>query len=370
MPLFSKRPSRRLEEYDPAIDEYNRKYRLLNTLTLELLVLGVAFTYLNIYLNFWFVSYLLFAGSCIALGNLILLSKGYSIDLCSHVVNALCLVMMTIGNLWLGGISNSYIGWFYVSPIIAAATIGINGLIFYGLLSAGLISFFVLQNIPPLYPIPTAYLTLLDAVNHIFIFLLIFTTLYNLLFENKRYEALLKEKNFLLHADKQKFHYLSNHDSLTNLPNRSYFNSHLQQLIDTTDTARNSITLYFMDLDGFKKINDQSGHEIGDMLLLQAGKRLQNCFRENDFIARLGGDEFTAIIIHNPNDTVAESLIQRIEYEFQQPFMIKGQEIKCTISIGMANCPADTLYADVLIKMADEAMYENKRRKYASRQHN
>ncbi|KTD60884.1 GGDEF domain-containing protein [Legionella shakespearei] len=369
MPLFSKRPSRRQEEYDPAIDEYNRKYRLLHTLTLELLVLGVAFTYLNIYLNFWFVSYLLFAGSCIALGNLILLNKGYNIELCSHVVNTLCLIMMTIGNLWLGGISNSYIGWFYVSPIIAAATIGINGLIFYGFLSAALIFFFVFQNIPPLYPVPVGYLSLLNAVNHFFIFLLIFTTLYNLLFENKRYESLLKEKNFLLHSDKQKFHYLSNHDSLTNLPNRSYFNSHLQHLIDTTDTTCNSITLYFMDLDGFKKINDQSGHEIGDMLLLQAGKRLQNCFRENDFIARLGGDEFTAIILHNPNDTVAESLIQRIDHEFQQPFMIKGQEIKCTISTGMANCPADTLYADTLIKMADEAMYQNKRTKYASNPH-
>lgn len=120
----------------------------------------------------------------------------------------------------------------------------------------------------------------------------------------------------------------------------------------------------------FKKINDQYGHEVGDILLLQTGKRLQGCFREKDFIARLGGDEFTAIIIHKIKDTVAESLVQRIEQEFQQSFFIKNLEIKCTISIGMANCPGDTLYADTLIKIADEAMYENKKIKYASNQHN
>ena len=83
------------------------------------------------------------------------------------------------------------------------------------------------------------------------------------------------------------------------------------------------LTLYFMDPDGFKKINDKYGHEIGDILLLQTSKRLQSCFREKDFIARLGGDEFTAVIIHSINDTIAENLLERIKTEFLQPFFIK-----------------------------------------------
>jgi len=83
------------------------------------------------------------------------------------------------------------------------------------------------------------------------------TILYNLLVENKIYESLLKEQNFLLSADKQKFHYLSHHDSLTNLPNRSYFHTHLQELMETVDPKQTAISLYFMDLDDFKKINDR-----------------------------------------------------------------------------------------------------------------
>ena len=119
-----------------------------------------------------------------------------------------------------------------------------------------------------------------------------------------------------------------------------------------------------MDLDEFKRINDKYGHEIGDILLLQTSKRLQSCFRENDFIARLGGDEFTAVITHNLNDKIADDLTKRIEKEFMQPFLIKNLEIKCTISLGKAIYPLDALHAETLLKIADEAMYKNKKTKY------
>ncbi|BCA94192.1 hypothetical protein TUM19329_05530 [Legionella antarctica] len=125
-----------------------------------------------------------------------------------------------------------------------------------------------------------------------------------------------------------------------------------------------------MDLDGFKKINDIYGHEIGDSLLLKTSKRLQSCFRENDFIARLGGDEFTAVINHKPHDSIAEDLTKRIESEFMQPFIIKDLEIQCTISVGKANYPSDAAYSDELLKIADEAMYKNKKLKYQINQQN
>ncbi|MCL5273086.1 MAG: GGDEF domain-containing protein [Gammaproteobacteria bacterium] len=344
--------------------EQDRKYKLLNVITIELLLFGIAFTIINFYLEFWIIAYLLFFGSLISLGSLILLRKQYSILLCALIINSLCLLIMTIGNLCLGGISSSYFGWFYLSPIIAAATIGMNGLIFYTIISAAVVLIFIYQYIAPTYQIAPQYLPFIDDVNHIFIFLMITTIMYNLLKQNNIYVTLLKEQNFLLNADKKKFHYLSNHDSLTNLPNRSYFNSYLQHLIDSVKSDNKSITLYFMDLNEFKKINDKYGHDVGDILLSQAGKRLQTCFREQDFLARLGGDEFTAVINYKANDKIPEIIMNRIIQEFTEPFHIKKRDLKCSISIGMAHFPSEATNAESLLNLADNNMYKNKQKKY------
>jgi diguanylate cyclase (GGDEF)-like protein len=351
-------------------DDNNRKNQLIHTITFELMVMGVVLICLNIYLNLWFMTHLLCVGMIVAAINLILLKKKYNLILCGHIINTLVLALITIGNIWLGETDTSYISWFYVSPIIAAVTIGLNGLIIYSLLSASIISILLTGNFPPVYIIPAEYMILLNNINYLFIFSLMFTTLYNLLVENKLYEALLQEQNFLLHADKKKFHYLSHHDSLTNLPNRSYFHTHLQSLIDLIDPEKNTLTLYFMDLDRFKKINDKYGHEAGDTLLLQASKRLQSCFREKDFIARLGGDEFTALIIHHPTDNIAQVLKDRLEQEFQKPFLINATTIKCTISTGIANYPSDAQNAEALLKIADESMYNNKKHKKMTHKQN
>lgn len=344
--------------------EDKRKNRLIHTITFEILILAIFLECINFYLNLWMLTVLILIGIIVALINLYLLKKNYSIFLCGHIVNSISLVMIFFVNLWLGDQVNSCVEWFYIPPMIAAATIGLNGLISYGLLSAFLIFFFIDGNFHPLYILQEDYIALLNNFNHTFIFLLIITIVYNASSENKRYESLLKEKNYLLHADKQKFHYLSYHDSLTNLPNRPYFNQYLQTIIDSTNPAINSITLFFMDLDGFKKINDKYGHNIGDILLLLTSKRLQSCFRENDFIARLGGDEFTAVIIHNLNDNIANEIVDRIEQEFFSPFLIQDLEIKCSISVGNANYPLDSLEAETLLKIADDLMYKNKKKKY------
>lgn len=363
MPSFKKNF---IQHATPPIhpNEQDRKYKLLNVITIELLLFGIAFTVINFYLEFWIIAYLLFFGSLISVVSLILLRKQYSILLCALIINSLCLLIMTIGNLCLGGISSSYFGWFYLSPIIAAATIGMSGLIFYTIISAAVVLIFIYQYIAPTYQIAPQYLPFIDDINHIFIFLMITTIMYNLLKQNNIYVTLLKEQNFLLNADKKKFHYLSNHDSLTNLPNRSYFNSYLQHLIDSVKSDNKSITLYFMDLNEFKKINDKYGHDVGDILLSQVGKRLQTCFREEDFLARLGGDEFTAVISYKANDKIPEIIMNRIIQEFAEPFHIKKRNLKCSISIGMAHFPSEATNAESLLNLADNNMYKNKQKKY------
>lgn len=351
-------------KYLGSTDETDRKYKLINIITWELFILGFTLILVDIYLHYWVLACMITAAMTIALFNLVLVKKNYNVVLCGHIITALFLILISAGSLWLGGSSSSYVGWFYIPPMLGAATIGLSGLIIYSILSAAICITFMAGYLIPIYSIPVYYLDFFNFINHLYIFLLIFTTLYNILSENKHYEFLLKEQNYLLLADKQKFHYLSHHDSLTNLPNRSYFNHHLQTILDSTNTDFNMLTLYFMDLDGFKKINDKYGHEIGDILLLQTSKRLQSCFREKDFIARLGGDEFTAVIIHSNDDTIAESLIERIKTEFLQPFFIKNHQIICTISVGKADYPKDASNAEDLLKVADQAMYENKKSKY------
>lgn len=347
--------------------DQQRKHHLLFAISIELIILGILLIITNIYLlKIQFITGMLTAGILILLGNLILIKKNYNLTFSGHVLNILVLSIIIGGNLIAGKITMSYLGWFYVSPIIAFATLGLNGLLIYGLLAISSMIIFVFEFYIPIYSVSKEYIFFLDNTNHLFIFLLIFTVLYHFLIQNLRYESLLKEQNYLLLADKQKFHYLAQHDSLTNLPNRAYFYTYLQALLDTTDPNHNAVTLYFMDLDGFKSINDKYGHEIGDLLLLLTSKRLQSCFRENDFIARLGGDEFTATIIHKPKDKIATALSQRIEQEFKQPFLIKNQEIHCTISVGMANYPINAQNVEDLLKLADKIMYKNKKKKYAT----
>ena len=124
-----------------------------------------------------------------------------------------------------------------------------------------------------------------------------------------------------------------------------------------------AITLYFMDLDGFKKINDLYGHEVGDLLLLQVAKRLRLSFRETDFIARLGGDEFVALIQHPVQDSYTLAQTDRIYNEFKPFFLINGLKLNCHISLGIANYPIEARHEKTLIKLADERMYQNKKDK-------
>ena len=363
MLLFKKLLSSAHAPYLFDDEEDKKKYHLIQAVSIELLLLNLLLFTLNIYFEDLLNIGILSACTLLILLNLQLVAKNYGVALCGHLINLLCFSMITLGNAWLGGGSSSSLSWFYISPIIAAVTIGVEGLILYGILSTVMLIAFIFGNIAPFHELSPTSTKLLNEINYLFIISLVCTTLYSFLKENTQYEHLLKEQNFLLHADKQKFHYLSHHDSLTNLPNRSYFHSYLQETLETLNEHQNTMTLYFMDLDGFKKINDQYGHEVGDLLLLQAGKRLQSCFRTDDFIARLGGDEFTAIIKHKANDRIAQSLAERVKNEFKKPFIINQIKLVCPMSIGKANYPIDADNTEKLLKAADTSMYKSKKRK-------
>lgn len=153
---------------------------------------------------------------------------------------------------------------------------------------------------------------------------------------------------------------LAQFDSLTGLSNRHAFTQLLTQVVARASRSLNKVALLFLDLNRFKQVNDNLGHEVGDMLLQEVALRLKNSVREGDILSRLGGDEFT-IIIESVNTvrnavTVAENVIT----SFDQPFCILDHEIHIGASIGIALFPDSALDTKTLLKCADIAMYKAK----------
>jgi diguanylate cyclase (GGDEF)-like protein len=150
-------------------------------------------------------------------------------------------------------------------------------------------------------------------------------------------------------------------DQLTGLHNRHYFDETLNFMIANSDRLNLSVGMLILDLDDFKHINDSLGHHAGDILLVDLVTRVKSCLRINDGFARLGGDEF-AITLANINSPEEVNMIaSRILQSFQQPFLIDGQRMDCTVSIGAALYPNDASSHDQLMKYADVAMYRAKK---------
>jgi diguanylate cyclase (GGDEF)-like protein/PAS domain S-box-containing protein len=154
--------------------------------------------------------------------------------------------------------------------------------------------------------------------------------------------------------------HLAEHDSLTGLPNRLLLNDRVSQAIASALRHQHKIALLFLDLDGFKHINDSLGHPIGDKLLQSVGHRLVDCVRATDTVSRQGGDEFIVLLseVENPED--AAVLARRMLLAVAEPQPIDLHELHVTTSIGLSVYPDDGLDAETLIKNADTAMYQAK----------
>lgn len=152
-------------------------------------------------------------------------------------------------------------------------------------------------------------------------------------------------------------------DPLTGLPNRTLFQDRLEQVIKECTRNAKKAALLFMDLDGFKEVNDTLGHDVGDQVLKDVAKRLKNVIREGDIIARLGGDEFAIILndIHNQETPVM--VAQKIVNKFDEPFKVNDRLVNVGISIGIALCPEHTGDINDLIRFSDVAMYSAKKEK-------
>ena len=154
--------------------------------------------------------------------------------------------------------------------------------------------------------------------------------------------------------------YQATHDSLTDLPNRTLFLDLLSHYLAHAQRHEEKLAVVFLDLDGFKAVNDNFGHSAGDSLLKSVAQRLRGCVRKDDSLARLAGDEFTLILSGPDAERGADNVAAKVIGELCTPFEIEGKEIQIGTSIGISVYPDDGDDADVLVQKADMAMYRAK----------
>jgi diguanylate cyclase (GGDEF)-like protein len=156
------------------------------------------------------------------------------------------------------------------------------------------------------------------------------------------------------------------HDQLTGLANRLQFTTELGAAVRRGQATGERGALFYVDLDRFKPVNDQFGHETGDALLVAVAERLKHCTRAADIVARLGGDEF-AVLLAGAGDADIESVSSRIIAAFREPFLIGEHRLRLGVSIGHSRYPLEADDADGLLRRADTAMFVDKRAHQAER---
>jgi diguanylate cyclase (GGDEF)-like protein len=152
----------------------------------------------------------------------------------------------------------------------------------------------------------------------------------------------------------------ANYDDLTHLPNRAYFNTTLETLIIDAKQSEGEFTLLFLDLDGFKNINDTFGHHAGDELLRNVSARVISAVREGDIVSRLGGDEFVVLLAGELTRDEIEGICTRIISEVRRSYWIDQNDIQISTSIGVARYPMDAISSRELVEKSDKALYASK----------
>lgn len=162
-------------------------------------------------------------------------------------------------------------------------------------------------------------------------------------------------------AQQKQLEYIAHYDAVTHLPNRVLLADRLHQAMSHAQECEHLVAVVYLDLDGFKEVNDRYGHTLGDQLLLIIAQRMKETMREEDTIARLGGDEFVAVFIDLADTTDSQPLLKRLLAAVAQPVQIGGVKLQVSASVGVTFYPQmEDVDADQLLRQADQAMYQAK----------
>lgn len=177
--------------------------------------------------------------------------------------------------------------------------------------------------------------------------------------ETQNYVALISDIT-LMKNHQQQLEHVAHHDALTGLPNRVLLGDRLRQAIVHSQRHSRLVAVAFLDLDGFKNVNDLHGHEVGDALLIAVATSMKTALREGDTLARIGGDQFVAVLCDLSQIDDARPVLQRLLQAASQPVAVSDCMLHVTASIGVATYPPDGSDPDFLLRAADRAMYRAK----------
>ncbi|MBM7648273.1 diguanylate cyclase (GGDEF)-like protein [Bacillus ectoiniformans] len=163
-----------------------------------------------------------------------------------------------------------------------------------------------------------------------------------------------------LETSRQEIMTLAYEDTLTRLPNRAFFYKAMNEAFSPQHATKRLSAILFIDLDGFKQVNDTLGHDGGDLLLQHVAQQIKSCLRETDVVSRLGGDEFTIFLRDLKSETEAQDIAERIGQTLSQPFQIHEAHASVSASIGISLYPEHGDHPEILIKKADQAMFQAK----------
>lgn len=175
-------------------------------------------------------------------------------------------------------------------------------------------------------------------------------------------DSRLEQEVARLESEVARAYQFAYHDELTGLPNRRLLQDRFSQVVARGIRHHEHVVLLFIDLDGFKRINDKLGHRVGDCVLQQLGTRLTACIRASDTVCRYGGDEFVVLLPEIQSLDQAVAVMEKIRCQLALPYDVGGSTVSSAASIGMAVFPVDGCELCELIDAADRDMYQHKSR--------
>lgn len=196
-------------------------------------------------------------------------------------------------------------------------------------------------------------------VGSLFGFMIAMTVLF--VFRLKQQSQVANDTSKLFEDTHERLHKAAFYDPITSLPNRLFVTDRLEQAVISRDRMTTITAVLFIDLDGFKPVNDVHGHHVGDSLLSMVGQRLQACVRKLDTVSRIGGDEFVVILTDLPQAEDAKVAAIKINEELSRKFVLNGENIFISASVGIAIAPMDSKDPVQLLQYADSAMYQAKK---------
>jgi diguanylate cyclase (GGDEF)-like protein/hemerythrin-like metal-binding protein len=170
----------------------------------------------------------------------------------------------------------------------------------------------------------------------------------------------IQRRDTRIALEQESIAYMAHYDELTGLPNRALFYDRLKQSLAIAKRNKTNVFLLFLDLDGFKSVNDSLGHRSGDILLKQVAQRIVSCVRESDTVGRMGGDEFTVLLNDADSHERVSEIALKIINSIRTPFDLEGNQVQIGVSIGVAYNSDDQVTENDLLNNADMAMYESK----------